>query len=240
VPEVNYSDREFTVAPTVKGVTNPFGNYGAVIPNVQYWLDVREPMNPGLLDFGYIWTGPHTGMKHSCFAKGTQHEDTNVLWAGSAIDGTIYQASVEGLASDPSPETPTTTVPLVYDIQTGQFDAGDIHLDKSVKSMQYGLSVSVAISLTSGMYTSGEVPGSVLGESFTDAFAPVGTLLDGNTTMGDLVLAPPNSFRFDSNHPASPKRGRTFMFAWYAAPVTPSVIKFSDLAFVFEIHKRRE
>lgn len=240
VPEVNTDAREFKDINALYPFITRNGNVNAVIPNIQYWLDVREPMDASQIDFGYVWTGPHTGMKHSCFVKGTGSEDYNVLWAGSAIDGTIFQAGIEGKASDPSPETVTTTVPLIYDIQTGQFDAGDIHIDKSVKSMQYGVNVSVALDVTSSILTSGEVPNSVAGVSFTDPFTPVGTVLDGNTTLGNLVLSPPNSFRFDSNHPGSPARGRTFMFSWYAAPTVPSVIKFSDLAFVFEIHKRRE
>jgi hypothetical protein len=241
VPEVNYSGTEFTVKGGLYPFILPNGNFNASVPNVQYWLDVREPLNPGDIDFGATWSGPHTGMKHSCFAKGTGPEDYNILWAGSAIDGTIYQVSVEGLASDPNPVSPAgTAVPLAYDIQTGQFDAGDIHVDKSVKSFQYGFHVSRALTVTAMLWTSGEVPNSVAGESFTDAFTPVGTLLDGNTTMGDLILAPPNSYRFESNHPATPKRGRTFSFGWYTAPAAGALVKFSDFSFVFEVHKRRE
>lgn len=257
VPEVNYTNADMGEAWRIIDTTaspyagaggteyatttrrSQYGNAAASIPNVQYWLDVREPPQ-AQIDFGYVWTGPHTGMKHSCFARGSQHNDANVLWAGSAIDGTIYQVSIEGLASDYKPESPGTEVPLVYSIQTGQFDAGDIHVDKSVKSMQFGLSTTVSLNVTSGIYTSGEVSSSVLGEEFTDAFAPVGMLLDGNTTMGDLVLADPASFRFASKHPSAPRRGRTFSFGWTASPSTAAIIKFSDLSFVFEVHKRRE
>lgn len=224
---------------TTSGAITRYGNQAATIPNVQYWLDIREPMDPSQIDFGYAWTGPHTGMKHSCFAKGTQYNDFNILWAGSAIDGTIYQASVEGLGSDPLPELSSTITPLVYDVRTGQFDAGDVHSDKSVKSVQYGLFTTRSIDMTCTIECSGEVANSVLGESFTDTFAPVGTLLNGGTTLGNLIFAPAASFRFESDMPTSPKRGRTFGFRWYAAPSSPTVIKYSDMGFVFEVHKRR-
>jgi len=259
VPEVNQSSEEngeayrvidTTASPYAGGggtlvetsaMISRYGNAAANIPNVQYWLDIREPPDGSVIDFGYTWTGPHTGMKHNCFARGTQFNDFNVLWAGSAIDGTIFQASVEGLASDPLPTNVATTTPMVYDIRTGQFDAGDIHVDKSVKSMQYGLYTTAALNVISTIECSGEVANSTIGESFTDSFAPIGLLMNGTTLMGDstAVFAPGASFRFEDNHPSSPKRGRTFGFRWYSAPSTASIIKFSDMAFVFEVHKRR-
>lgn len=224
---------------------NPSANNNADVPNTQLWLDLREPLNPSEIDFGAIWTGPHTGMQHSCFAKATEHEDFNLLFAGSAIDGTIYQTSVEGLASDPKPTDSATIVPLIYDIQTGQFDAGDVHIDKVIHSMQYGVNSDLSVDVVSSIIVSAEVTNVLTGESFTDTFAPVGYTLSQAQTFTQIAaagtgyVAPADSYKFVSKKPATPKRGRTFRFRYLSSPSTATLIKFSDLAFVFELKPQR-
>ena len=237
VPEVNYLGIGFTSRTnSPQPQITPYGNPGATVPSVQYWLDVREPPAPQI-DFGFVWTGPHTGMKHSCYARGTSYMDQNVLFAGSAVDGTIFQASIEGLASDPSPATPTTLVPLVYEIKTGKFDAGDVHVDKSVHRMAYGLWVDAAVSVQATVEVSGEVLNATTGETFTDTFNPVGQITNG-TTFAQFFLVQGQSFRFVEKQPSARKRGRTFSFRWLIAPSAATLIKYSDMKFTFEKHER--
>lgn len=241
VPEVNRA-RSFSLSIQPDRIQNlDHGNPQQNTPSIQYWLDVREPPI-AQIDFGFVWSGPHLGMKYSCFAKCTGFQDNGLLYAGSAIDGTIFQTSVEGLATDPNPYDLGTAVPLVYDIQTGQFDAGDIHVDKVVKSMQFGINTSAAVSVQSSIITSGEVSGSEEGHLFTDTFSPVGYLFSSASTIANVpAIAPADSYRFISKQPTAPAvaRGRTFRFRYYAAPSVSTLIKLSDLAFVFEARPER-
>ena len=217
------------------------GNPNANIPNRQLWLDVRTPLDPSQMDFGLVWTGPHTGMKHSCFANANQYDDHNLLFAGSAIDGTVFQTSVEGVHTDPSPESPGTAVPFVYDIQTGQFDAGDIHVDKNVRELMFGLNSNRAMTVTSYIITSGEVLNAEDGVSFSNSLTPVGYQFSTASTIALVpAIAPADSFRLFQNHPETPQRGRTFRFRWRASPSASTSLKLSDLSFVMEVAKRRE
>lgn len=241
-PEANATATKQRATLSTEILRSPLGNPGADVPNRQFWLDVRPPLDPQQLDFGLVWTGPHVGMKHSCFATATQYGDFNLLFAGSAIDGSIFQASVEGVASDPSPEDVTTTVPLVYDILMGQLDAGDIHVDKSIKLLQFGVNTNKTFNLVSSIIASGEVTGVEGGEQFTDPIAPVGYSFSTAATFasGTVFIAPRDSFRLLSKHPTVPRRGRTFRFRFFAEPSVATIIRLSDMTFIMEVHPRRD
>lgn len=241
-PETNYSSEAGAGTRPNALFGTDRGNPGASIPNRQLWLDVREPLNPSMMDFGLVWTGPHTGMKYSAMCVANQHDDHNLLFAGSAIDGTLFQTSLEGVYSDPSPESVGTTVPLEYDIQTGQFDAGDIHTDKIVKELMFGLNVDKTVTVTSSIITSGEVTGVEEGVEFSNTVSPIGYTFSQALTVANVpAIAPADSYRFLQNHPAAPyPRGRTFRFRWRASPSSATRLKLSDLTMVFAISNRTE
>jgi len=240
-PETNFSATAAAATQKSLAISLDRGSPQATIPNRQLWLDLRQPLDPSQVDFGLVWSGPHEGMKYSCFANANQMNDHGILFAGSAIDGTVFQTSLEGVYSDPSPETPGTTVPLAYDVQTGQFDAGDIHLDKFIQSIQWGVNVNRAVTITSSIITSGDVTNAEEGENFSNAVSSVGYLFSQALTIANVpAIAPADSFRLISNHPSTPQRGRTFRFRFQTTPSAATRIKLSDLAFVMGVAKRRE
>lgn len=224
-------------APSVVTVLNN-GSPHAVTPNRQVWLDVRMPLQNGEMDFGLQWDGPHKGMKHSAFAIADQFSDHNVLFAGSAVDGSVFQAGIERYGADPDPDDVGTEVPISWDVWFGVQDGGDVHKDKTIRNFQFGFGTERTVEVQADLIVAGDIPGVEYGEQFVETAAPAAQPFSAFTTVGDLEFAPPEAFRLFSEFPTEPQRGTTFRFRFRGVPALPTTVRLSDLSFNVELHER--
>ena len=80
----------------------------ADVPDRQFWADMRGLGQPAI-DIGVKWYGPMVGMKHSCMTVASGAQDRVEIYAGSAIDGSIYQVALSDYVTDPNPQNPSVS-----------------------------------------------------------------------------------------------------------------------------------
>src|SRR3972149_3641779 len=95
-----------------------------VIPEVGWYADMRG-LKLDEFDMGVKWDGPMEGQKHSCFAVAWGASDTSEAYAGSAVDGCLYEVNRHELLSDPQPGHPTKIREFDCSVVTGSLDDGD-------------------------------------------------------------------------------------------------------------------
>lgn len=239
-PETNVYRGEYTDPAPGLHVVTPKGNLGSMTPNRQVWLDLRQGPRGGELDLGLHWDGPHSGMKHSAFAVAHGYTDHNVLFAGSAVDGSVFQASIEDYGQDPNPDAVTTMVPIAVNIEFGQIDGEDVHVEKTIRNLSYGVGTNRDVKVTASIFISGDVLNVEGGESFERLVETLGaTMGDGLTMGGGAVMGNGReTYRPFTEFPSSPQRGTTFRFGFKAEPEIATQLRFSDFRFEVEMHVR--
>ncbi len=201
--------------------------------NRQLWADLREMQPPGSAkDIGVLWYGPMTGMQHACFCVASGAEDRGEMYAGSAIDGSIYQVNLDALTTDPIPTNPQVVQSIDTLAITGVFDMGDAQVDKTVSGFNYGMGTDRATTVyASCIVTPSDAGTAQIQADFTDTIAPPGGLIDSTlvadtdqAVSGDSIITVPH-------RPETRLRGKMFRFIFHESASAGAKIFYSDLQF---------
>jgi hypothetical protein len=211
--------------------------FSGVVADKQVWADIGHMVGQGM-DLGIRWFGPHEGMKHACYASAQGKGDTGQVFAGSAIDASVYEVSVPGLYTDPVPENPTTTRALTCVAITGLFDLGDAHLDKTVSDLRLGVGTSVNVTLSSTISILGNTLGAQSVEEFSSPVTPPGDVLGSTFVLGTSKLVSNDDYRLVNLDPSKRLRGKMFRFMFHVSPAGSRVF-FADFQFSYLTHARR-
>lgn len=207
-----------------------------VVPDTQAWADMRYIGQAN--DLGVRWYLPMTGMYHSCFASADGAEDRGEIYAGSSIDGCIFEVSLEEYVSDPTPGTPTSTTNITTSGVTGLFDLGDAHIDKTITAMSYGFGCNSAVGLTTSVIVNADNQTMSTQESFSRTVTPSAALLDTTFVLGTSNLSSGDSFEFFTERSGSRMRGKTFRFTFEETSGSARLF-FSDISFRAIVAQRR-
>lgn len=209
----------------------------ATITELQLWADLRT-MGGQDTDLGVRWFGPMTGMKHACYGVANDASDKNQIYAGSAIDGSIYETGLQNLTVDPIPEDPTNTRVITVAAITGLFDMGDAHVDKLVTAVAYGVGTDRSTTVECSIIVNGTVAGASSQETFTEAVEPGGDILGTDFVAGASTLSSGDDFTLVTERPATRRRGKTFRFTF--AETGGARLFFSDFGFRAIVAQRRK
>jgi hypothetical protein len=194
----------------------------------QAWADMRS-LGPGP-DLGVRWYLPMIGMKHSCFAVADGVEDRGEIYAGSAVDGSIYHAFRSDYVTDPQPRNPTATTDIRSSGVTGLFDLGDAHVDKLVTALSFGFGTDRTAGISTSIIVNADNQALATQQVFTRTVTPTGDLIGSTFTIGTSVLSSPDAFELITERPSSRLRGKTFRFTFEETSGT-SRLYYSDISF---------
>ncbi len=226
--------------PDVHAMRGPAGYRGGLSTNLtsfrsehyvndrQAWADMRS-LGEGS-DLGVRWYLPMIGMKHSCFASAEGSEDQGEIYAGSAVDGSIFHAFRSDYLTDPSPRTPTTAVDIRASGVTGLFDLGDAHVDKLITALSFGFGTDRSAGISTSIIVNADNQALQTQEIFTRTVTPTNAILGSTWTLGTSSLASPDAFELITERPASRLRGKTFRFT-FEETSGASRLYYSDISF---------
>ena len=210
----------------------------ADVPDRQFWADMRGLGQPAI-DIGVKWYGPMVGMKHSCMTVASGAQDRVEIYAGSAIDGSIYQVALSDYVTDPNPQTPTSAVYIECGAATGLYDLGDAHVDKLVTALSFGFGTDRTTTVVSGIIVNQDNSAIAAQEEFTRVVTPSGALLNSTFVLNSSVPTSGDVFELVTERPGSRLRGKTFRFTFYETPAAGAKVFFSDLSFRAILATRR-
>ena len=184
----------------------------------QWWADMRN-VGAGK-DLGVKWFGPMTGMKHSCMALAWGAEDRGEIFAGSAVDGSIFEVNRYDRLTDPNPQAPTEDIPFEAFTATGWHDLGDAHKNKRLTGVSLGVSTNRKVAVEIKAVLSGPSSADEQGEKFEKVVTPQGPVLgsplvSGATnpfTVGQSRLAPGNDLNTFTDEPTGLLMGKMMRF----------------------------
>lgn len=209
----------------------------ADVPEVQAWADLRY-LAGGQKDLGVRWYLPMTGMKHSCFAVADGAEDRGEIFAGSSIDGSIYQVSLPGYTTDPNPSAPTSSANIYSAGATGLFDLGDAHVDKTITALSFGFGCDRVTGIKTSIIVNADNTALQTQQVFTRTVTPTNAILGSTFTLGTSTLASPDAFELFTERSGSRMRGKTFRFT-FEETSGASDLFYSDISFRVIVAQRR-
>lgn len=210
----------------------------ADVPDRQFWGDLRGIGQPAI-DLGVKWYGPMVGMKHSCSTVANGAQDRGELYAGSAVDGSIYQIALPDEVTDPTPGDPNTDAYIEAGAVTGLYDLGDAHVDKLITALSFGFGTDRGTTVVSSIIVNADNSAMVAEDVFTRVITPTGSLLGSTFTLDLSPLTSGDTFELITERPEDRLRGKTFRFTFYETPAAGAKVFFSDLSFRAIIATRR-
>lgn len=207
------------------------------VPDVQAWADLRY-LGGGQKDLGVRWYLPMTGMKHSCFAVADGAEDRGEIYAGSSVDGSIFQVSLPEYTTDPDPSNPTSTASILAAGVTGLFDLGDAHVDKTITALSFGFGCDRSTGIKTSIIVNADNTALQTQEVFTRTVTPTNAILGSTWTLGTSKLASPDAFELFTERSGTRMRGKTFRFAFEETSGGGKLF-YSDISFRVIVAQRR-
>lgn len=207
------------------------------IPDRQAWADMRQ-LSGDSPDMGVRWFLPMVGMKHSCMAVADGAEDHNEIYAGSAIDGSIFQVGLGEYTTDPTPENPTATTNILAVGVTGLFDLGDAHVDKTITALSYGFGADRSCTIRTSIIVNADNQALAQQQTFSRTVTPTADLIGSTFVLGTSSLSSPDAFELFTERSATRMRGKTFRFTFEELTGNARLF-FSDISFRAIVAQRR-